>query len=271
MKEYLELVENVLTKGREKGDPQGVGHTSVPGYKMEFDLSGGRFPLITTRDMSGSWNAMVGELLWFISGSTNVADLNKNGIHLWDAWAEASKDMGYKEGELGPIYGAQWRGRGSSRIDQLSVAMNLLKFDPDSRRIIVDSWNPDDVDKVFVAPCHCLFQFHHAQNELSLNLFQRSGDVPVGIPFNIAEYSLLLMMAAKVNNMTAKYLNHFIGDAHIYKDQIPQMRELMTRSPKPLPNVVINSDAKTIYDFRSGDFSLINYEAHPKIKIPVAL
>ncbi len=273
--QYLQLIDKVLTKGKEKTDPQGVGNLSIPGYTMQFDLSDGKFPLITVRDMKGSWKAMVGELLWFISGSTNVADLHKQGVKLWDQWAEASeKEMSYPPGELGPIYGKQWRefnGGGKEPVDQLTEAMKLLKDNPDSRRIIVSSWNPTDAEKVFVAPCHCFFQFHHAQNELSLNLFQRSGDVPVGIPFNIAEYSLLLMMVAKINNMEPKYLSHFIGDAHIYKDQIPYMDDLLNREPKPAPQVEIQSDATTIYDYRHQDFTLKNYDPHPKVKIPVAL
>lgn len=275
MREYLTLVDEVLTRGKEKTDPQKVGNISIAGHTMTFDLSDGQFPLVTVRDMSGSWRAIVGELLWYIRGSTNVQDLQAEGIHIWDQWAEVTqKEYGYQQGELGPIYGKQWRafdGGGEEPVDQLGEAMGLLRTNPDSRRIIVTSWNPSQVDRVFIAPCHCFFQFHHAQGELSLNLFQRSGDVPVGIPFDTAEYALLLTMVAKLNNMTPKYLNHFIGDAHIYKDQIKHMKELLKREPKSPPKVDIRPGVPTIFDYKYQDFTLVGYESHPKMKIPVAL
>lgn len=274
--EYLNLVETVLTKGKEKTDAQKVGNISYPGPQMRFDLSEGYFPLITVRDLRKSWKAIVGELLWFISGSTDVADLHKHGIKIWDQWADAiEKEMGFPKGELGPIYGKQWRrfeGVGGKTADQLTEAMNLLGTNPDSRRIIVSSWNPTELDKQWIAPCHCFFQFHHAQNELSLILYQRSGDVPVGIPFNIAEYALLLLMAAEVNGMKPKYLVHDIGDAHIYKDQIPHAQELLRREPKTSPRVEFRRKGlASIYDYTHDDFLLLDYDPHPKVSIPVAL
>ena len=242
---------------------------------MRFNLDDG-FPLITTRSMKGSWKAMVYELLWFLSGSTKIEDLNKNGVHLWDIWAtpEICGPLGLETGDLGPIYDKQWRafnGGGEKPIDQISRVIEDLKRNPDSRRIIVSSWNPVDVDKVFVAPCHCFFQFFHADGELSLHLFQRSADVPIGVPFNIAEYALLLMMVAQVTGLKAKEFVHTLSDTHIYLNQVDQMKELLTRSPKPLPRVKINPDVKNIFDFKFEDFTLEGYEADPPIKIPVGL
>jgi thymidylate synthase len=275
MQQYLDLVKHVLENGKKKTDPQKVGNLSVCGYQMRFNLADG-FPLITTRSMQGSWKAMVYELLWFLSGSTNVADLQKNGVHLWDIWGteEICKPLGLPTGELGPIYGKQWRafdGGGKETVDQISVLISDLKRNPDSRRLIVSSWNPVDIDRVFVAPCHCFFKFYHAEGELSLHLFQRSGDVPIGIPFNIAEYSLLLMMVAQVTGLKAKEFIHTISDAHIYNDQIEQMQELITREPRPLPTVRLNPDVKDIFGFAFEDFTLENYDPLPKMKIPVGL
>ncbi len=202
MQQYLDLVDHVLKNGKKKTDPQKVGNIAVCGYQMRFDLDDG-FPLITSRSMKGSWKAMVYELLWFLSGSTKIEDLNKNGVHLWDIWAtpEICASLGLEPGDLGPIYGKQWRafnGGGEKPVDQISRLIEDLKRNPDSRRLVVSSWNPVDADKVFVAPCHCFFKFFHAEGELSLHLFQRSADVPIGVPFNIAEYALLLMMVAQV-------------------------------------------------------------------------
>lgn len=275
MKQYLDLVKHVLEKGQKKSDPQGVGNLAVCGYQMRFDMADG-FPFITTRSLKGSWKSMVYELLWFLSGSTNIADLNKNGVHFWDIWAtpEICAKMGLPPGELGPIYGKQWRmfnGGGDKPVDQVSRLIEDLKSNPDSRRLIVSSWNPVDADKVFVAPCHCFYKFFHAQGELSLHLFQRSGDVPIGIPFNIAEYSLLLMMVAQVTGLKAKEFVHTISDAHIYLDQVDAMKELITREPRPLPRVKINPDVKNILDFTYEDFELLDYDPLPSMKIPVAL
>ena len=275
MKQYLDLVRHVLEKGQQKTDPQKVGNLAVCGYQMRFDMADG-FPFITTRSLKSSWKSMVHELLWFLSGSTNTADLNKNGVHFWDIWAtpEISGKMGYPPGELGPIYGKQWRafnGGGDKPVDQVARLIEDLKSNPDSRRLIVSSWNPVDADRVFVAPCHCFYKFFHAQGELSLHLFQRSADVPIGVPFNIAEYSLLLMMVAQVTGLKPKEFVHTISDAHIYLDQVDAMKELITREPHPLPRVKINPDVKNIFDFKYEDFELLDYDPLPPIKIPVAL
>jgi len=275
MRQYLDLVKHVLANGQKKTDPQKVGNIATCGYQMRFNMTDG-FPMITTRSLKGSWKAMIYELLWFLSGSTKASDLNKNGVKLWDTWAtpEICAQMGLAPGDLGPIYGKQWRafnGGGEKPIDQISLVIEGLKKNPDSRRWIVSSWNPVDVDKVFVAPCHCFFQFFHANGELSLHLFQRSADVPIGIPFNIAEYSLLLMMVAQVTGLKAKEFVHTLSDTHIYLDQVTAMNELLTREPKKLPRVKINPNVKNIFDFKFEDFELLDYDPHPPIKIPVAL
>jgi len=273
--QYLDLVRDILENGQKKSDPQKVGNLAVCGRQMRFNLEDG-FPLITTRSMKGSWKAMVYELLWFLSGSTKLEDLHKNDVHLWDIWGtpEICKSLGLEPGDLGPIYGKQWRafdGGGEKPVDQIQRLIDDLKGNPDSRRLIVSSWNPVDADRVFVAPCHCFFKFFHADGELSLHLFQRSGDVPIGIPFNIAEYSLLLMMVAQVTGLKAKEFVHTISDAHIYLDQIDVMKELLTRDTKPLPKVKLNPNVKNIFDFKFEDFTLEDYDSHPKIKIPVGL
>ena len=275
MQQYLDLVRHVLEKGQKKTDPQKVGNLAVCGYQMRFDMADG-FPFITSRSLKGSWKSMVYELLWFLSGSTNIADLNKNDVHFWDMWAtpEISGKMGYPPGELGPIYGKQWRafnGGGDKPVDQIARLIDDLKRNPDSRRHVVSSWNPVDADRVFVAPCHCFFKFFHAQGELSLHLFQRSADVPIGVPFNIAEYSLLLLMVAQIVGMKPKEFVHTLSDTHIYLDQVDAMKELLNRTPKKLPHVKINPNVKNIFDFKYEDFELVDYDPHPGMKIPVAL
>jgi thymidylate synthase len=275
MKQYLELVDHVLKNGQRKTDPQKVGNIAVCGYQMRFNLNDG-FPLLTTRSMKGSWKAMVYELLWFLSGSTSVKDLNKNDVHLWDIWAtpEICGPLGLEPGDLGPVYGKQWRafnGGGEKPVDQIANLIRDLKTNPDSRRLIVTAWNPVEVDKVFVAPCHCLFKFFHAQGELSLHVFQRSADVPIGVPFDVAEFALLLMMVAQVTGLKAKDLVYTLSDTHIYLDQIEVVKELLTREPRPLPRVTINPDVKDIFAFKFEDFTLLDYDPHPPLKIPVAL
>jgi thymidylate synthase len=275
MVQYIELVKYILKHGQKKTDPQKVGNIAVCGYQLRFDLKKG-FPLITTRSMQGAWRAMVYELLWMLSGSTKISGLNKNNVHLWDIWAtpEICKPLGLKTGDLGPIYGKQWRsfsGGGKRPVDQIKNLISDLKTNPDSRRLIVSAWNPVDVDRVFVAPCPCLFKFFHAQGELSLHVFWRSGDVPVGIPFDIAEYALLLMMVAQVTNLRARDLICTISDAHIYKNQIKEMKELIKRKPKRLPKVKLNPKVKDIFKFKFEDFTLESYKPHPFIKIPVSL
>ncbi|MBS3902799.1 MAG: thymidylate synthase [Anaplasmataceae bacterium] len=274
-RQYLDLVRQILQNGQQKTDPQKVGNLAICGYQMRFNLQEG-FPLITTRNMKGSWKAMVYELLWFLSGSTKVEDLHKNGVHLWDIWAtpEICESLGLEPGDLGPIYGKQWRAfnaGGEKPIDQISNLIRDIKSNPDSRRLVVTAWNPIDVDKVFVAPCHCFFKFFHAQGELSLHLFQRSADVPVGVPFDIAEYALFLMMVAQVTGLKAKDFVYTLSDTHIYLNQIDQMKELITREPRPLPRVKINPEVKNIFDFKFEDFTLENYDPLPPIKIPVSL
>lgn len=275
MKQYLEMLKHVLENGKEKTDPQGVGNLAICGYQMRFRLDDG-FPLITTRDLSGSWKAMVCELLWFLSGSTNVKDLHKHDVHFWDIWAtpEICESLGLEIGDLGPIYGKQWRdfdGGGIHNVDQITNVINDIKENPDSRRLVVTSWNPKEVNEVFVAPCHCFFKFFHADGELSLHLFQRSADVPIGVPFNIAEYSLLLLMVAQVTGLKPGEFIHTISDAHIYLDQVSGAEKQLVRKPKSLPRVMINSAVENIFDFKFEDFSLEGYDPHPKIKIPVAL
>ena len=275
MKQYLDLVRYVLEHGERKTDPQKVGNIAVCGYQMRFKLDDG-FPLLTTRSMKGSFKAMVYELLWFLTGSTKLADLHKNNVHIWDIWGtpEICKSLGLEPGDLGPIYGKQWRafnGGADMPVDQISNLIRDLKTNPDSRRLVVTAWNPVDVDKVFVAPCHCFFKFFHAQGKLSLHLFQRSADVPIGVPFDIAEYMLLLMMVAQVTGLKAHEFIHTLSDTHIYLDQIDAMKELITREPRPLPRVKINSRVKNISDFKFEDFELLDYDPHPPMKIPVAL
>jgi thymidylate synthase len=275
MKQYIDLVNYVLENGEKKTDPQKVGNIAVCGYQMRFHLDDG-FPLLTTRSVKGSFRSMVYELLWFLSGSTNVNDLNKNNVHLWDIWAtpEICASLNLAPGDLGPIYGKQWRafnGGGGETIDQITNVINDIKRNPDSRRLVVTAWNPAEVDKVFVAPCHCFFKFFHAQGKLSLHVFQRSADVPIGVPFDIAEYALLLMMTAQVTGLKAHELIYTLSDTHIYLDQIDAMKELVTREPRPLPHVIINPNVKNIFDFTFEDFELRDYDPHPAIKIPVAL
>lgn len=274
MRQYLDLLTHIMVDGQRKSDPQGIGNLAVCGYQMRFDLNEG-FPLITTRSLRGSWKAIVHELLWFLSGSSRVEDLNKHGVHLWDQWAtpEICAQMGLPTGDLGRIYGPQWRSfnGGGEPVDQIAKLIEELRRNPDSRRLVVSAWNPTDADRVFVAPCHCFFKFFHASGELSLHLFQRSADVPVGVPFNIAEYALLLLMVAQVTNLKPKHFVHTLSDAHIYLNQMESVMVLMSREPKPLPKVRINPDVKDIFSFRFKDFVLEDYDPHPAIKIPVAL
>lgn len=298
MRQYLDLVQNILTHGKTKHPPQGVDAISLPGACMRFDLNEG-FPLLTTRSLEGSWRAIRGELLWMLSGSTNANDLReKFGVRLWDAWAtpEICARFGREAGDLGPLYGHQWTNFGATPTrysengstleyardgkNQIAIAIELLKRTPDSRRIRVNSWNIRDVwkdalgreENVFITPCHGTFQMFHAGGELSMILTQYSGDIPVGIPFNTAEYALLLMMIAQVVGMKAKELIHFIGDAHVYVDQIPHMQEQLRREPRQLPKVLLNPEKDSIFSFGLDDIYLADYNPHPAIKgIPVAL
>lgn len=274
--QYRQLVQNILNNGAEKTDPQGVGNFSLHGSKLEFDLSTGRYPLLGLRDLKGSRKAMAEELFWIMSGSTNVTDLHKEGVHIWDQWAEATqKDFPqYPEGSLGPVYGKQWRafsGGGPEPVDQLSEAMRLLRESPNSRRIVISVWNPYDINNVFIAPCIRYLQFHHGEGRLGLTVVQGSADVAVGVPFDVAEYALFLRMVAQVNNMLPALLDYNLVDAHIYKNQIPAMEELLGRAPTVEPTLTITSNPHDIFGFKRQDFKLDGYQPHPKIEIPVAL
>ncbi len=273
MRNYQTLVRRVLDHGERKGGPQAEETLAIFGAQLRFSIQRG-FPLITSRSLKGSWRALVHELLWFLSGSTHIRDLHAHDVHLWDMWAtpRISGQMGYEPGELGPIYGKLWRSFGPNGVDQIERLIHGLKTNPYSRRHIVTAWNPEEADAVFVAPCHCFFQFLVLGDKLSLHLYQRSADVPVGVPFNIAEYSLLLMMVAQVTGYEVGDFIHSFGDTHIFLNQIPYMDELLRRDPRLLPRVQINPDVRDIFGFRFEDFELIGYDPHPAIKgIPVAL
>lgn len=275
MKQYLDLVRETLERGKNKTDPQKIGNISIFSYKMRFFVDHG-FPLITTKDLGGGkFKKMVFELLWFLSGSTRVTDLHKGGVHYWDQWADEKtcKPLGLETGDLGPIYGKQWRafdGGGVNCVDQIKEVIANIRRNPDSRRHVVTAWNPIDANKVFVAPCHCFFLFYHAEGRLSLELVQRSADIMVGVPFNTAQYTLLLMMVAQVTGLEPWVFAHELIDAHIYNDQIEFAELQVTREPRPLPRVKINPDVKDIFKFRVEDFELEGYDPHPYIKIPVA-
>lgn len=269
--QYRKLVKTILTEGEEKTDPQGPGNFSLHGYTLTFDLSDGGYPLLGLRDLKGSRKAMAEELFWIMSGSTNVNDLHKEGVHIWDQWADATKKdyPEYPDGSLGPVYGKQWRDFGG--VDQLKETMRLLKENPDSRRIVINVWNPIDVPKVFIVPCIRYLQFHHANGKLGLSVLQGSADVPVGLPFDIAEYALFLRMMAQVNNMTPAKLDYHLVDAHIYKNQVTEMEELLQRTPTKQPTLNITSQPEDIFGFKRSDFELVGYEPHPKMDIAVDL
>lgn len=274
MKQYLDLIQRVLTEGAIKTDRTGTGTRSVFGYQMHFDMKDG-FPLVTTKKMFT--RGIIEELLWFISGSTNKKVLQEKGVHIWDAWGDD------ETGELGPIYGHQWRHWDASRIqvdfmpwttlgyDQLADAIETIKNNPDSRRIIVSSWNVAQIDQMALPPCHCFFQFYVANGKLSLQLYQRSADIFLGVPFNIASYALLLMMVAQVTGLEAGEFIHTLGDAHIYNNHIEQVTLQLSREPLPLPKMVINSEVKDIDKFTIDDFKLEDYQCHPAIKGEVSV
>jgi thymidylate synthase len=274
MRQYLDLLDDVLRNGQGKSDPHGVGSIAVCGRQMRFDLSDGLFPLLTTKKLS--FKFIVHELLWFLSGDSKVDYLHEHGVTIWDEWAtkENAGKYGLKEGDLGRIYGPQWRHwrtTDGKEIDQIQKLIDGLKEHPDWRRHVVTSWNPEDVDNVFVAPCHGIFKCFAVNGELSLHMFQRSGDVFLGIPYNIASYSLLLLMIAQVTSMKAKEFVHTISDVHIYNNHIEQAREQLQREPRGLPSVTLNSEIKNIFDFKFEDFAVENYDPHPNIKADVAI
>ncbi len=264
MKQYLDLLKRIMQEGVDKKDRTGVGTKSIFGHQMRFNLNDG-FPLLTTKKVH--LKSIIYELLWFINGDTNIKYLKDHGVSIWDEWAD-------EKGELGPVYGAQWRrwdcGNGQT-IDQLSNVMDMLSKNPDSRRIIISSWNVAQIDKMALPPCHSLFQFYVADNHLSCQLYQRSADTFLGVPFNIASYALLTMMIAKVCGFELGDFIHTTGDTHIYHNHFEQVKEQLSRTPRPLPKMLIHGNQKDIFSFKYEDFELTGYEPHPAIKAPVAV
>ena len=274
MKQYLDLVKHVLEKGELKADRTGTGTKSVFGYQMRFDLSEG-FPMVTTKKLH--LKSIIYELLWFLKGDTNIKYLKDNGVNIWNAWADSN-------GDLGPVYGFQWRNWNNDGIDQISNLINDLKNNPSSRRHLISAWNPSvlpDTSKSFetnvangkaaLPPCHAFFQFHVINGKLSCQLYQRSADIFLGVPFNIASYSLLTLMIAQVCNLEAGDFIHTFGDAHIYSNHFEQMKLQLAREPRNLPTIKINSEVNNIFDFKFEDFNLENYDPHPHIKGKVAV
>jgi thymidylate synthase len=264
MQPYLDLVRHILDHGAKKGDRTGTGTLSLFGHQLRFDLGAG-FPLLTTKKLH--LRSIIYELLWFLKGETNVRYLNENKVTIWDEWADA-------EGELGPIYGYQWRSWPAAdgrHIDQITAVIEAIKHDPDSRRHIVSAWNVADIDKMALAPCHALFQFYVANGRLSCQLYQRSADVFLGVPFNIASYALLTMMVAQVCGLGAGDFIVTFGDVHLYLNHLEQAREQLGRDPRPLPMMTLNPEVKNIFDFKFSDFTLENYDPHPAIKAPIAV
>jgi thymidylate synthase len=264
VKAYLDLLDHVLTKGVRKDDRTGTGTLSVFGYQMRFDLAEG-FPLVTTKKLH--LKSIIHELLWFLAGDTNVRYLRENGVSIWDEWADA-------EGELGPVYGRQWRSwptpEGGS-IDQITQLLSDIRRNPDSRRLIVSAWNPADVAKMALPPCHCLFQFNVADGRLSCQLYQRSADIFLGVPFNIASYALLTHMVAQVTGLKPGDFIHTFGDAHLYLNHLEQARTQLARAPRPLPILKLNPDVTDLFAFRFEDVAIAGYDPHPHIKAPVAV
>ena len=258
MKQYLDLLSRVLAEGTEKSDRTGTGTYSVFGHQMRFNLEEG-FPCLTTKKLH--LKSIIHELLWFLQGDTNVKYLQDNGVRIWNEWAD-------ENGDLGHIYGYQWRSWPDYKggfIDQISEVVDTIKHNPDSRRIIVSAWNVGDLDNMNLPPCHAFFQFYVADGRLSLQLYQRSADIFLGVPFNIASYALLLQMMAQVTGLKAGDFVHTLGDAHIYLNHLDQVKLQLTREPRPLPQMKINPDVKSIFDFKYEDFELVNYDPHPHI------
>ena len=264
MRQYLDLMQHVLDHGVRKTDRTGVGTLSVFGHQMRFDLGAG-FPLLTTKRLH--LKSIIHELIWFLSGDTNIRYLKANGVSIWDAWAD-------ENGDLGPVYGAQWRswpaGNGET-IDQIRNVVEGIRSNPDSRRLIVTAWNPAVIDKQALPPCHCLFQFYVANGKLSCQLYQRSADIFIGVPFNIASYALLTMMVAQVTGLKPGDFIHTLGDAHLYLNLLDQARLQLSRSPKALPTMRLNPEVGSIFDFVYEDFTIKGYEPHPLIKAEVAV
>lgn len=264
MKQYHDLLRHVMETGSDRGDRTGTGTRSVFGYQMRFDLAEG-FPVLTTKKLH--LRSIIHELLWFLKGETNIAYLKENGVSIWDEWAD-------ENGELGPVYGYQWRSwpkPDGGHVDQIANLIEGLKTNPNSRRHIVSAWNPAQVDDMALPPCHCLFQFYVSDGKLSCQLYQRSADIFLGVPFNIASYALLTMMVAQVTGLKPSDFVHTLGDAHIYSNHFEQAELLLTRTPRKLPVMEINPKVKDIFGFTFEDFSLVGYEADPHIKAPVAV
>ena len=264
MKQYLDLMKYVRESGTEKGDRTGTGTLSVFGYQMRFNLEEG-FPLVTTKKVH--LKSIIYELLWFLKGSTNINYLNEHGVSIWDEWAD-------ERGELGPVYGAQWRSwptQDGSSIDQISEVINQIKTNPDSRRLIVSAWNVSQINNMALPPCHAMFQFYVADGKLSCQLYQRSADIFLGVPFNIASYALLVLMMAKVTGLKPGEFVHTLGDAHLYLNHLDQVDEQLKRQPFPLPKMSITKDIKNVLDIEYEDFSLEDYESHPHISAPIAV
>ena len=274
MQQYHDLVKHVLANGNQKGDRTGTGTLSVFGYQMRFDLREG-FPMVTTKKLH--LKSIVYELLWFLKGETNIGYLNENGVKIWDEWAD-------EDGNLGPVYGHQWRNWNSEEIDQITELIETLKTNPNSRRMLISAWNPSVLPdttksfsenvangKVALPPCHAFFQFYVADGKLSCQLYQRSADIFLGVPFNIASYALLLMMIAQVCNLEVGEFIHTFGDAHIYNNHFEQLELQLSREVKPLPKMILNPEVKNIFDFTFEDFTLEGYEPHPHIKGIVAV
>jgi thymidylate synthase len=264
MQIYLDLLQHILDHGEEKSDRTGTGTLSVFGYQMRMDLSEG-FPLLTTKKLH--LKSIIYELLWFLKGDTNVKYLQENGVRIWNEWAD-------EEGELGPVYGKQWRSwrkKDGTVVDQIQRAVDLIRENPDSRRIIVNAWNVGELEEMALTPCHALFQFYVAGGKLSCQLYQRSADVFLGVPFNIASYALLTMMMAQVCELEVGEFIHTFGDVHLYANHIDQARLQLTRTPRSLPKMNLNPDVKSIFDFHYEDFQLTGYEPYPHIKAPIAV
>lgn len=264
MKQYLSLLQRILDEGTVKTDRTGTGTKSIFGHQMRFDLNEG-FPLLTTKKLH--LKSIIHELLWFLRGDTNIAYLKANGVSIWDEWAD-------ENGDLGPVYGQQWRSwpdyKGGT-IDQISNVVEMIRHNPDSRRMIVTAWNPAEIEQMALPPCHCLFQFYVADGRLSLQLYQRSADTFLGVPFNIASYALLLLMMAQVTGLKAGEFIHTTGDTHLYLNHLDQARLQLTRTPRPLPTMKLNPDVKSLFDFRYEDFELEGYDPWPHIKAEVSV
>ena len=264
MKQYLDLLQHVLDNGTDKSDRTGTGTRSVFGYQMRFNLADG-FPVLTTKKLH--LKSIIHELLWFLAGDTNIRYLKENGVRLWDEWAD-------ENGDLGRVYGAQWRswrGANGETVDQIANVVRQIRQTPDSRRLIVSAWNPAEIDSMALPPCHALFQFYVANGKLSCQLYQRSADIFLGVPFNIASYALLTMMMAQVCGLQAGEFVHTLGDAHLYQNHLEQARLQLTREPRALPKMHINPDVRDIFAFKFDDFTLSDYDPHPHIKAEVSV